>query len=834
MSTLLDFSHPDRKSDAQFQQILDTFVGDNQTVLTGNLPDLLAGYEDDHNVKILEESDFHGVKHLCEQYPDLELGPTDLFGFLMAVLQRSTSPPYPTPESTPAPQHSTPQDDSRRRRRHSDRIRSPSDGSSSSSEEDAPHLRRQDSAPATSLTFPLSSTAPPPKGFSGPIRKKTLSDPNRSDSSMDSPLPPQRVRGRAAPPSAFTGGFARPNPASRRRRGSSSAPVDDDMKSPDLYNHRRASSRASSRAPSPQPWNTASRPPSRASSPMSPNDQLDHSSFHEAWHDRANSPDDMDNEAEIERKIVADADYDDEVDEEEERRDNLDRDVGGNDSLMPRLSRMATESTASLHTSHDHLRRLKKENNELLRKLKETEKSLAVQGAENERMVEDLQARLEEAQGEIAQRRKDEKDMRGKDRAQLIQISGFEADILSLQRSLENAKVNHANMQKMYNSQCDEAQRLRDMLRDRDAEIQELEEVTHTQAADEEKLSHEIQALEAEVKRLEGDISLARQAESHLQVQKQENLGLKETIDRMRFDLDEARAQAALAGNAGRGSNSATASSMGGTISRNLGDELGRRLVDVEKVGEEEDEDGFVETVVTTQRTRRVGGRRSPVPQHEGSSGTQQEPVYVEEGVREYVDAATATDSSLLETPISSPPAYTPEPPPINVDQVLSRAHPKTREHVRDLQEGVVDGEEEYQEVVGTVGVRCTVIEEEMRMRKMDKIKRGETLRRRTKRLPWVDNSTNGIYQYIFHGTTDVRDNFGRYTVFAVAVFAFGMIAGSHLAGPVAGLHPRDYRLFQQMNTLAGAAGIGEGFLPGHMLGVVDHGARLVAGRIPT
>lgn len=44
---------------------------------------VLAGYEKDHNMRILEEADFLGVKELCEQYPDLELGPVDLFGFLM-------------------------------------------------------------------------------------------------------------------------------------------------------------------------------------------------------------------------------------------------------------------------------------------------------------------------------------------------------------------------------------------------------------------------------------------------------------------------------------------------------------------------------------------------------------------------------------------------------------------------------------------------------------------------------------------------------------------------------------------------------------------------------
>lgn len=39
-------------------------------------------------------------------------------------------------------------------------------------------------------------------------------------------------------------------------------------------------------------------------------------------------------------------------------------------------------------------------------------------------MVEDLQERLEEARAEIALKRKDEKDYKSKDRAQLIQIAG--------------------------------------------------------------------------------------------------------------------------------------------------------------------------------------------------------------------------------------------------------------------------------------------------------------------------------------------------------------------------------------------------------------------------
>jgi len=44
--------------------------------------------------------------------------------------------------------------------------------------------------------------------------------------------------------------------------------------------------------------------------------------------------------------------------------------------------------------------------------------------SENERLVEDLQEKLEETRAEIAQKRKDEKELKSKDRAQLIQIAG--------------------------------------------------------------------------------------------------------------------------------------------------------------------------------------------------------------------------------------------------------------------------------------------------------------------------------------------------------------------------------------------------------------------------
>jgi hypothetical protein len=52
--------------------------------------------------------------------------------------------------------------------------------------------------------------------------------------------------------------------------------------------------------------------------------------------------------------------------------------------------------------------------------------------SENERLVEDLQEKLEETRAEIAQKRKDEKELKSKDRAQLIQIAGVSPLVTSI------------------------------------------------------------------------------------------------------------------------------------------------------------------------------------------------------------------------------------------------------------------------------------------------------------------------------------------------------------------------------------------------------------------
>lgn len=316
-----------------------------------------------------------------------------------AVLKREASPAYLNSDNAPPPGDAIPED-GRRRRRISDRIRSPSDDSNSSSsgEEDDSSTRQGSAPPESQNSFQSSTAAAGPAGFAVPVRKNILSDPNRSDSSLDSPLP-AHMRSRDGTPSALAGGFARPSPASRRRTASSTIHLDGDPNSPDLSNPiKRSFSSSSIRMQSSRPQNRlSSHHSSRPSSPMSAVDQIDSASSH----GRTKSPDkdDCGSEAmdQIGRKAIADFGPDQMEDEEErDKRDGDDRDANGNDTVLSRLNRISvsllpktpesllkqkkTESTASLHTSHDQLRRLRKENNDLLRKLKETEKSLALQG----------------------------------------------------------------------------------------------------------------------------------------------------------------------------------------------------------------------------------------------------------------------------------------------------------------------------------------------------------------------------------------------------------------------------------------------------------------------
>lgn len=159
---------------------------------------------------------------------------------------------------------------------------------------------------------------------------------------------------------------------------------------------------------------------------------------------------------------------------------------------------------------------------------------------------------------------------------------------------------------------ADESEKLRNSLRQKDLDIKNLDEAGQLHQLELLKWNQQREALEAAHSITEQDLAIARQAQAELEDQKQENLVLKETIDRLRFDLDELRTRE----NAIPGGPS-SASSQFGSVSKSLGAELMNRWEALQDEDEDEDEteeergsgsDGeeMIQTIIT--RKKRVSG----------------------------------------------------------------------------------------------------------------------------------------------------------------------------------------------------------------------------------
>lgn len=75
---------------------------------------------------------------------------------------------------------------------------------------------------------------------------------------------------------------------------------------------------------------------------MSPMDQIDSTSLHERTKSREIEDGKSEEVEQIEQKVIPDVELDQMEDEEgNEKRDGVDHDVGGNETLLPRLSRIS-------------------------------------------------------------------------------------------------------------------------------------------------------------------------------------------------------------------------------------------------------------------------------------------------------------------------------------------------------------------------------------------------------------------------------------------------------------------------------------------------------------
>ncbi|KIK69591.1 hypothetical protein GYMLUDRAFT_212220 [Collybiopsis luxurians FD-317 M1] len=338
-------------------------------------------------------------------------------------------------------------------------------------------------------------------------------------------------------------------------------------------------------------------------------------------------------------------------------------------------ARSATSSTASLLPG-ERLEALSRANADLAKRLLEAEDSYSRKILDHESDLAELEQKLDEARSDLARSKREEKELRNKERNNMSQINSLEAEVARLTKDLALTKESYHTLQKQYAEQTSLSERYRGDLRNREDTIRTLREQSALQDLEIGKMTEREKEWEDRVAKLEREVEKAQEGYSELVQQKTENVLLKETIDRLKFEIDDMRG----AMNSGLGTfgiPGSGASSRANTISKSLGAELQSQLEKeereraekdggddtegedtvVEEVVDDNDEEGnFITTII--KRTRRKVTSKAqtelPTPKREYSGGKTIERRFEEyEEDKEYADCAIQYDPKAFFDPES-------------------------------------------------------------------------------------------------------------------------------------------------------------------------------------
>lgn len=563
------------------------------------LPVVLSAFSESYNgVDLLNDREMGELKEILATSPGIEVTPQILLQF---VAERTRHSPRDSPNNSPLEEDVTLPDD---------RGRNPFSGNTNHS---------RSSSRGSVGTSRVSSRPPsvPPK------------TPNSTTSSAFDTSRRQRTTPLdAQPPSSWS---KRPAPASRRKSidgGSQRALSDSESSfssSPSVFGRTRTPSNPTSPSsisiglfsansagspPFARPHSRTQSQPFTSIGIMYPSPDRDHLSSGE------HSPD-MDSSFDYPQKGDTFARQLSSLPMPRSASDS-DSDGENESSLGLVMERSAASSTVSLEST-EQLDALQKANAELGRKLIEAERTLENRLNEHDMDLDEMQGRLEELKSELTSTKREEKELRTKERTNSTQIAALESEIAKLEKSLENARSSYQSLQKQYQEQCAESERYRNQLRRRDQEIKDYKDAAALQSLEAVKWTKEASSYEDRLTHLEEELAIAQQAHAQLDEQKQENLMLKETIDRMRFDLDEMRSAATQAA-AGSGHSSAAntmSKSLGAELMGKMGESWGGENDGLEDEGDSdgleldmdedtEDEEDVIQTIITRKK-RKVG-----------------------------------------------------------------------------------------------------------------------------------------------------------------------------------------------------------------------------------
>ncbi|KAF8342619.1 uncharacterized protein EI90DRAFT_3011139 [Cantharellus anzutake] len=457
---------------------------------------------------------------------------------------------------------------------------------------------------------------------------------------------------------------------------------------------------------------------------------------------------------------------------------------------------------------------LEKIQQEQLKKLAELQTKLEKM-IEHEKEMEDLTSR------------QNEKELRAKDLLTSKQLITLEAEVSRLQAALDESKTAYQNLQKQYQEQNKgqsgliplfflvEAEKYRAKITRKELEMKDSEAYLAHTIADAEKWKNSAEVAQQMIASLTAELEAVRNAAQALDAQKQENISLKETIDRLRLDLDELRnAKSASSGGISRS----------GTISGSLalemsglhhGEEGDPSSEDGTVVGHEYGDEGVVQTVVTREKLAKIPDGEEQITEVEAyseasaqhtasdfalseSSQTEPEPVPVTQSVVIQTEAKKLPEAQAAQPsePSPPPPSYhllEEEREKIGTEE-LARWHSGI--HSLDPLPGGIssDAVEEWNHVKDELGVTCRAIDEIVERSEV----RGPRAVRERERVPAEPE------QSFFAGLRGSMGVLVGATIFGLIVFSTGRA-----------LHPggltRDQRLWAIYNDVA-RAGLMDGW----------------------
>ncbi|CEI94314.1 hypothetical protein RMCBS344292_08526 [Rhizopus microsporus] len=229
----------------------------------------------------------------------------------------------------------------------------------------------------------------------------------------------------------------------------------------------------------------------------------------------------------------------DEEEEEEVNNSNSTNNDNSNDNTNEINVIPTDDESDSQHSTQD-LARYYQRSLALTNRLRSSEKSLASMARDNEDRIVQLQNRVEDMHQEVVKQRKEIQEYKGKEQKSLEQISALESHISQIQRSETDQKQVYMSIKLLFDEKCRETQQLQELLKQKEADLEKTESLLCNFQQEVQNLSKERKRLIELQNDLEQELEVSVKAHQQLAEQKSENEKLKEIIDTLKTDLDEA------------------------------------------------------------------------------------------------------------------------------------------------------------------------------------------------------------------------------------------------------------------------------------------------------